>query len=142
MTTESEPDFKQIIKDFIKELIEATDSNSTPQSRLINIEDLSPNIYELGRQMNLSSDYKALFAEKEKQTFKEIFPTAFISFVRNMRPLVSDLDDDKIMTYVKIWLSTLYFIKNEIFNYYEELCGGNLVKLTSEFESNKSKFFK
>ena len=38
------------------------------------------------------------------------------------------------MTTAKIWLSILYFFKNEIFNYYKEVCGGN-VELTSEIEN-------
>ena len=129
METESEPDLKQVIKDFLEELIKATDEKSTPENHYLNIDFLNENVFEIGRQLNLSSD---LFTEKEKQTFKEIFPTALISFVDSMYPFVNNFDEDNL-TYAKIWLSSLHFIKNEIFNYYKEICGGNVVK-TNELE--------
>ena len=137
MTGKSEPDLKKTIAEFMERLKEATRENSAPEPAQINANYFFQLVYELGRHMNLSSNFKALFTEQDRQNFKEIFPKAFVSLVAYIHSLVCNMDDNQLTT-AKIWLSNLAFFKNEIFNFYKEICGDVDMNLTDEFENSMS----
>lgn len=132
MSITNESNLKLIIEEFMERLKKSLIENSAAEADQINGANFYRTVYELGRQMNLSSDYRSFFADKDKQTLLEIFPRAFVSLVGIVHSLVSNMDDCE-MTSAKIWLSKLYFLKNEIFDYYKELCGSN-IEIPSELE--------
>ena len=140
MSATSESDLKPIIKDFIERLYKAIDKDLILDAILENTDIFFEKIiYNLGRQMNRNADWRSFFTEIDKQTIKEIFPDAFISFSSSVHPFVKNInvDDTEYITFAKKWMSYLTFFKNEIFNYYKELCDGNMQK-TSELENSIS----
>jgi hypothetical protein len=112
---------KKLIINLLKEL-KCSTVVQIPEFRLANGENIYNLAYELGRQMYLNpTNVKSLFTEEEKQLFKQVFPIAFVNQAYLTPGYVNNLRPDQ-MTHAKRKLSVLYFLKNEIFDLYNQIC--------------------
>ena len=127
-------DLKKVILQFMVRLKRAS-TDLDLETAILNTDFFYEQVYELGRHMNLSSEYKSLFSEEDKQTLVEIFPKAFVLLAAYTHSLMSNMDDDDF-TFAKVCLSNIAFFKNEILNFYKELSGN--VELSEEMNNSIS----
>ena len=89
--------------------------------------------YDFGRYMNLyrEQDFGALLSDEQKNMFKKSFPDVFENLVFFLSAHTNNYEPWRVVE-VKVILSELAFIRDELFELYTTICGGDRAQLETE----------
>ena len=76
--------------------------------------------YDLGRHLYLYKDYRSLFTDEDKKTYREMFPSGFLRVAGFTPGLRCNQESDDLNS-VKGSLSEMSFVKHELLDLYNEL---------------------